>query len=263
MKPSLLQKLKQDLRALRLKDMADFLETALQTAHNEHQGHIQFLDQMVTCQLQARAQRSLERRLKQAGFPRKMTFEDFDWAFQPGLNVEYLKDLMQLDFVSNRQTVLILGKTGTGKTHIATALGVKACEAGYRVLFFKLQALLSRLYATMADDTTDEVITSIARCHLLIIDHVDFIRTKNEYPSLLLDLVSACHQRIAMIFTTSISFEQWGEALGSPSLTNAIVDRIFDHAKVINIRPGLSYRTQGPHAPDLGRTDQLNIPPEK
>ncbi|HDL53491.1 MAG TPA: hypothetical protein ENH32_05905 [Proteobacteria bacterium] len=257
MKPSLLEKVKQDLRALRLKDMADILETALEAAHQEQQGHIQFLDRLVQEQRRAMAERSLDRRIKQAKFPRKMTFEHFDWGFQPGLNVEYLKDLIQLDFVPNRQTVLILGKTGTGKTHIATALGVKACEAGYRVLFFKLQNLLSILYATLADDTTDEVIAGIARCHLLIIDHVDFIRTKNDYPSLLLDLVSACHQRVAMIFTTSISFEQWGEALGNPSITHAIVDRIFHHAKVINIRPGRSYRTQGPHAPKLDQAQGI------
>ena len=244
MKRSLLEKVKQDLRALRLKDMADILETALQEAHQEQQGHIQFLERLVQQQLRAMAERSLDRRVKQAKFPRKMTFEHFDWGFQPGLNVAYLKDL--------------LGKTGTGKTHIATALGAKACEAGYRVLFFKLQNLLSLLYATLADDTTDEVIAGIARSHLLIIDHVDFIRTKNDYPSLLLDLVSACHQRVAMIFTTSISFEQWGEALGNPSVTHAIVDRIFHNAKVINIRPGKSYRTEGPHAPNLEQAQELS-----
>ncbi len=115
MKPSLLEKVKQDLRALRLKDMADILEVALEAAHQEQQGHIQFLDRLVQEQRRAMAERSLDRRIKQAKCPKKMTFEHFDWGFQPGLNVEYLKDLIQLDFVPNRQTVLILGKTGTGK----------------------------------------------------------------------------------------------------------------------------------------------------
>ncbi len=254
---SLSEKVKQDLRALRLKDMADFLESALKIAHQEQQGHIEFLDQLVQHQRRAMEQRSLDRRIQNAKFPQIMTFEQFDWGFQPGLNVEYLKDLTQLDFVSNRQTVLILGKTGTGKSHIATALGIKACEAGYRVLFFELQNILSLLYATLADDSTDPTISAIARSHLLIIDRVDFIRTKPEYPSLLLDLVSACHQRLAMIFTTSITFEQWGEALGNPSITHAIVDRIFHHAHVINIRPGRSYRTQGPYAPNLEDTPEI------
>lgn len=261
MKPSVMEKIKQDLRTLRLKDMADILETTLEEAHHNQIGHTQFLNHLVQHQLRAVAQRSLDRRIKQAKFPRTMTFENFDWGFQPGLNVEYLKDIMQLDFVSSRQTVLILGKTGTGKTHIATALGIKACEAGYRVSFFKLQNALSLLYAALADDTTDEVIGRIARSHLLIIDRVDFIRTRPEYPGLLFDLISACHQRLAMIFTTSISFEQWGEALGNPSLAHAIVDRIFHQAKVLNIRPGKSYRTQGPYAPNLEEPHDLEPQP--
>lgn len=259
MKPSALERMKQDLRALRLKDMADILETILEEAHHNKIGHVQFLDRLVQHQLRAVAQRSLNRRIQQAKFPRTMTFENFDWGFQPGLNVEYLKDIMQLDFVANRQTVLILGKTGTGKTHIATSLGVKACEAGYRVSFFKLQNILSLLYASLADDSTDEVISRIARSHLLIIDRVDFIRTRPEYPSLLFDLISACHQRLAMIFSTGISFEKWGEALGNPSIANAIVDRIFHQAKVLNIRPGRSYRTEGPYAPDLEQIQELEL----
>jgi len=257
MKPSTLEKMKQDLRALRLKDMADIPENAIEEAHHHKIGHLQFLDRLVQHQLRAVAERSVDRRIKQAKFPRTMTFENFDWGFQPGLNVEYLKDIMQLDFVSNRQTVLILGKTGTGKTHIATSLGIKACEAGYRVSFFKLQNILSLLYASLADDTTDEVIGRIARSHLLIIDRVDFIRTRPEYPSLLFDLISACHQRLAIVFTTGISFEKWGEALGNPSIAHAIVDRIFHQTKVLNIRPGRSYRTEGPYAPDLEQIQEL------
>ena len=167
-----------------------------------------------------------------------------------------IKDLQELGFIVNRQPLLILGKTGTGKTHIATALGIKACEAGFKVQFHKLQQLLAMLYATLADDTTDEIIAKLTRQDLLIIDHFNYIRTKKEYPSLLLDLVSACHDRLALIVTTSISFEEWGDALGNPSITHAIVDRLFHRAGVINIRPGRSYRTEGPHAPKLSHPDK-------
>jgi DNA replication protein DnaC len=252
----LVEKVKQDLRTLRLKDMAQALEEALEKAHQQKQGALQFLAELVQKQLEAVRKRSLERRIQMAQFPPKMTFDNFDWGFQPGLNVEYLKDLKELGFIVNRQPLLILGKTGTGKTHIATALGVKACEAGFKVQFHKLQELLAMLYATLADDTTDEIIAKLTRQDLLIIDHFNYIRTKNEYPSLLLDLVSACHDRLALIVTTSISFEEWGDALGNPSITHAIVDRLFHRAGVINIRPGRSYRTEGPHAPKLSHPDR-------
>jgi len=252
----LIEKIKQDLRQLRLKDMAQALEVTLQKAHKQKQGPLQFLAQLVQIQLEGVQERSLARRIHKALFPPNMTFDNFDWGFQPGLNVEYLKDLQELGFIVNRQPLLILGKTGTGKTHIATALGIKACEAGFRVRFYKLQELLAMLYATLADDSTDEIITRLMRLDLLIIDHFNYIRTKNEYPSLLLDLVSACHDRVALIVTTSISFEQWGDALGNPSITHAIVDRLFHRAGVINIRPGRSYRTQGPDAPKLPHPDK-------
>jgi DNA replication protein DnaC len=251
----LIDSVKHNLRTLRLKDMAQALDSTLENAHRQKQGHLQFLSDLVQIQLDALRTRSLERRIHKAQFPPNMTFDNFDWTFQPGLNVEYLKDLKELDFVAKRHPLLILGKTGTGKTHIATALGLKACEAGLRTQFFTLQELLSILYAGLADDTTDALIAGLARLDLLIIDQVGYIRTKNEYPSLLLDLISACQERVAIIVTTSISFEQWGDALGNPSITHAIVDRLFHQARVINIRPGRSYRTEGPHAPKLSRSE--------
>ena len=100
-------------------------------------------------------------------------------------------------------------------------------------------------------------ISHLLRLPLVIeILQFNYIRTKKEYPSLLLDLVSACHNRLALIVTTSISFEEWGDALGNPSITQAIVDRLFDHAGIINIRPGRSYRTEGPNAPKQYQPDE-------
>jgi len=251
MKPTLLENLQQDLRALRLKDMAEALAPVLARAERDKNGHIEFLATLVEKQLQAARDRSLDRRIRMANFPPNMTFDNFDWGFQPGLNVEYLKNLKTLSFVTQHQPLLILGKTGTGKTHIATALGITACLAGCRVKFFKLQELMTHLYASLADDTTSETIARLARLDLLIIDHIGFIRAKPEYPSLLLDLVCACQDHVALIITSSISLEEWGQAFGNHTITHDIVDRLFHRAGVINIRPGKSYRTQGPEAPHL------------
>jgi DNA replication protein DnaC len=254
MNPILIQTVKQDLRTLRLRDMAEVLDTALEKAHE--QSHLQFLSQLVQHQLAAVNNRSLDRRIKKAQFPHNMRFDAFDWNFQPGLNIEQIKNLQDLSFVANPHPVIILGKTGTGKTHIATALGITACEQGLHVQFYTLQNLLNRLYATLADDTTDDLISSLLRLDLLIIDHVENIRTKPEYPTLLLDLVSSCQDKLAIIITSSISFEEWAQALGNPSITHAIIDRLMHRAQVINIRPGLSYRAQGPYAPNIPRPDQ-------
>ena len=99
-------------------------------------GYLEFIAGLVKKQVTAVNAISLDRRIKKACFPEWLTFESFDWNFQPGLNVEYVKDLAGLSFIADRKPVLILGKTGTGKTHIATAFGIKACEYGYRVAFY-------------------------------------------------------------------------------------------------------------------------------
>jgi DNA replication protein DnaC len=249
MNPTILEQIKQDLRRLYLGDMAHVLEEILEAAQTERQGHLDFLSRLVAVQLQARQARSLQNRIRKAGFPQNMTFESFDWNFQPGLNVEHLKDLQHLAFISQHQPLLIVGKTGTGKSHLAASFGIRACEAGFKVQFFKLQKLLSLLYATLADDSTDMLLAKLTRLHLLIIDAMDHLRTKPEYPSLLLELVSACQNRTALLVTSRISFQDLGVVLGNPSITHAILDRLFHRAIVINIHQGRSYRTEGPHAP--------------
>jgi len=247
MNKNLSDQIQKKLRKLYLTDMAQYLEQGLAKAQKNQSGHLAFLADIVDIQMKARKRRSLERRLKTADFPRNMTFDNFDFNFQPSLNVEHLKDLMELSFVDRKQPLLIFGKTGTGKTHIAAALGSQACCAGFKVRFFSLQNLLAMLYTSLADESTDEVVTSLSRFDLLIIDNVGSIRKKPEYPSLLLDLISVCQDDTAFIVTSSISLEDWGTALGDPVVTHAIIDRLMHNAHIINIRNGLSYRTEGPN----------------
>ncbi len=251
----LLDKVKQNLRYLHLKDMAEALDSGLNNAQQHQYGYLQFLDEILESQVLGRQQRSLERRVKKAGIPERMSFDNWDWNFQPGLNVEHLKDLQELGFVRNKQPLLILGKNGSGKTHIAAAIGLKACELGFKVAFYKIQDILSLLYSSQADESTDEILTRLSRLDLLILDHMSYIRTKDEYPILLLDLIRACQDRVSLIVTTDISLEEWGTALGNPSVIHAVLDRLFHRAEILNIRYALSYRSQGPHAPNLSSSE--------
>jgi len=247
----LFDQVKKKLRRLYLRDMAEYLDDALEYAQKNRLGFLEFLNDIADQQINGRKQRALERRLKQADFPRNMTFDNFDFNFQPSLNVEHLKDLMALSFVADTKPLLIFAKTGAGKTHIAAALGRLACQANFKVKFISLQKLLSILYTSLADDTTDEVIAGLCRFDLLIIDDAGNVRSKPEYPSLLLDLVSTCQGNTALILTSAISFEEWSALLGNPPVTHAIIDRLMHQAELINIRKALSYRTQGPEALDL------------
>lgn len=257
MNDNLSDQVQKKLRKLYLKDMAQYLEQALEKAQKNQSGHLAFLADIVDIQMRARKRRSIERRLKIADFPRNMTFENFDFNFQPSLNVEHLKDLMELSFVDQKQPLLIFGKTGCGKTHIAAALGNQACQAGFKVRFFSLQRLLAMLYTSLADESTDEVVAGLSRFDLLIIDNVGSIRTKPEYPSLLLDLISVCQDDTAFIATSSISLEDWGTVLGDPVVTHAIIDRLMHNAHIINIRNGLSYRTEGSNTTNSPNTESI------
>lgn len=248
MNDNLSDQVQKKLRKLYLKDMALYLDQALLKAQKNQSGYMAFLNDIVDTQITARKRRAFEKRLKIADLPRNMTFDQFDFNFQPGLNVTGLKDLMTLSFIHRKQPLLVLGKTGTGKTHIVAALGHLACRDGFKVRFYSLQKLLATLYTSLADDSTDDVISSLSRFDLLIIDNVGNIRTKPEYPSLLLDLISVCHEDTAIIVTSAISLESWGAALGDPVVTHAIIDRLMHNAHVINIQDGLSYRTEGPNA---------------
>ena len=255
MKQILIEEVKQHLRKLKMNDMADTLDQALMNAGKKREGHLTFLANLVKKQVDAKNDRSIERRIKKARFPEMLTFDNYDWNFQPGLNIEYIKNLAQLDFIEKRQPVLILGKTGTGKMHLATAFGVQACKAGYKVVFYRAQELLRQLYSSLAFDTTEQIISDIVRHDLIILAGLGYIRPKPEFPSLLFDLVSACLKRVSLIITSAISFEEWGQVMGNSSITNAIVDRLFDNAALVNIRSGRSYRTEGPHAPNLNPKD--------
>lgn len=247
----LLEKVKKNLKTLLLKDMAQSLEAGLHHAVQERQSHLEFISHLLDAQVSGRRQRAVQRRIDKACFPRRMTLENFDWNFQPGLNVEHLKNLQHLAFVRDKSPLLILGASGCGKTHIAAALGIKACEHGLKARFAKLQEILAQLYASLADDSTDELLVAVSKLDLLIIDDVNFIRTRHEYPSLLLDLVNACQDRVCLVVTSYLSIEDWGAALGNPSVVNAVVDRLFHRAEILHIHPAISYRTHGPHAPKI------------
>ena len=200
-------------------------------------------------QVIAVSEASAERRRKAANFPHTKTFDDFDFTFQPGLNVQLVKDLMGLSFIRQARPVLILGKPGTGKTHLSLAYGHLATLAGFSVRFFPCKKLLTELYASLADSTTDRLVERLARHDLLILDDLRHVPPRPEYASLLADVIEARHQRKSTLLSSNLSVIEWGKALGNPVLTTSLADRLMERAHVINIRRGRSYRTDGPEAP--------------
>lgn len=248
--PTTLDELRANLEMLKLRAMLSHLDTALDEASALNQGYVTFLANLVAKEILTRSDAGAERRIKAAGFPAVKTFDTFDWTFQPHLNAQLVKDLMNLQFVSTGRSVLILGKPGTGKSHLSIAYGVLAAMRGHSVRFYKATKLLAELYATLADNTTDRFVERLARIDLLIIDDLrDPSPIRPEHANLIFDLIEARYRHKATIISSNLAIREWGRVLGNVTLTAAIVDRLMDGAHLINIRKGKSYRSQGPDAP--------------
>ncbi len=247
--PTTLDELRRNLERLKLFAMLEGLDDALEQAQTLQQGYASFLAGLVQTQVLAVTEAAAERRIKAAKFPETKTFDSFDWTFQKGLNVQLVKDLMNLDFVPQARPVLLLGKPGTGKSHISIAYGHLAALSGYTVRFFSVSKLLAELYASLADSSTDRLVARLARVHLLILDDLRDIPAKPEHASLLYDVIDARYRKTATILSSNLDIKQWGTALGNPILTASLVDRLMEKGHVINIKRGRSYRTHGPEAP--------------
>ena len=246
--PTVLDELRRNLERLGLHAMLAHLDQALEQAATLEQGYVAFLAGLVEKEALAKADAATERRLKAARFPWDRSFDAFDWTFQKGLNVQLVKDLMNLDFVRQGRPVLLLGRPGTGKTHLSIAYGRLAAQRGYRVRFYNAARLLAELYASLADGSTERLIGRLARLDLLIIDDLRHVPTRPEHATLLFDLIEARHLKKATMLSSNLSVKQWGRVLGNPALTASMVDRLMERAHVVNIRRGRSYRTDGPDA---------------
>jgi DNA replication protein DnaC len=241
--------LRRHLEELKLRAMLGSLDEALEQAQNLQQGYATFLAALLEKEALARADASSHRRIRDAHFSATKTFDTFDWSFQPGLNVQLAKDLMNLEFIRQGRAVLLLGKPGTGKTHMSIAYGHLAALAGYKVRFFACSKLLQTLYASVADASTDKLIFQLGRIDLLIIDDLRDQPPKPEYASLLYDVIDARYGRKSTLLSSNLSVNAWGNALGNPTLTASLVDRLMERAVILNIKRGRSYRSEGPESP--------------
>ena len=180
-------------------------------------------------------------RTRHAGFPAHKTLEDFDFTAQPSAERPLVMHLAQLAWIEEHANVCLIGPPGTGKSHLAIALGIKACQHGYRVAFATAQQWVSRLEEAQERNTLDQELKRLERYQLLIVDEVGYLPLERQAANLLFALVSRRYERGSIIITSNRGFEAWGEILGDAMVAAALIDRLVHHATMVTLK-GKSYR---------------------
>ncbi len=239
------------LKKLRLSGILDTLEQRNREAVERKLAYTDFLTLLIQDEVARRDQRKFDLRLRRAGFRSSKTIEAFDFDFNPKVPQELIRDLATCRFLDERVAVLIAGPCGTGKSHLAQALGHCAVRHGYDVLFLTQSQLLGNLHKARAMGTYERRFQALVRVDLLIIDDYGLKPLRSPQDEDLHDLIAERYERVSTLVTSNLDFSEWGEAFPSPLLGASTLDRLRDSAYRI-ILEGESHRKPKP-LPKAGR----------
>jgi DNA replication protein DnaC len=184
-------------------------------------------------EIQARSDNRLKRRIRDARFPLMKTMESFDFDAAPDLDRRLIRDLMSGSYIQERKNVIFVGKTGTGKTHLATALGLEACRQGVRTRFANGAGLVNELIEAHSERMISRVIQKTSRFGLLILDELGYVPFSREGAQLLFQILAERYERASAIITSNLGFADWTQLFGDPTLTAALLDRLTHRAHII------------------------------
>jgi len=241
MTAGVLMELQANLKALNLSHMARNLEGSLRQARENGIGCDEFLIELTAAELQSRADSRLARRTREAKFPLVKTLETFDPAAAPELDIRLLRDLAGGGYIQERRNVIFLGRSGAGKTHMATALGIEACKNNFRTRFVTCYGLVNELIEARQERALQRLVQKYVRYDLLILDELGYIPFSKEGSELLFQVLAERHERGSVMITTNLGFADWTQVFGDAAMTAALLDRLTHKAHIINC-PWESYR---------------------
>ena len=235
--------LKHHLKALKLPTMYAECEKIAGRCAADNADHLAFLLQLCELELIERERKAAERRLKAARFPAHKLLDEFDFSARPSVNKPLLLQLVKGEYLDKRENILLVGPSGTGKSHLATALGMAACAQGRKVRFFRVTELITLLLEAKEERQLLRLRQQLGKLDLLILDELGYVPASKAGAELLFDVIATAYERNSLIVTTNLPFENWTEVLGSERLTGAALDRLTHRCQILETK-GESYRLQ-------------------
>lgn len=229
------------LRQLKLSGVVKSLETRNEQAIKEKLSYMEFIELIISDEISNRQSNSKHNKIKKAKFPQLKTLEEYNFEFQPTINKRFIYDLGTCEFIRKKYNIAFIGPPGTGKTHLSIALGIKAVNQGYRVLFTTVSEMLQELYMSRADNSFNTKLKYYIMPDLLILDELGLKKLNQNSVDDFYEVISKRYERGSTIITSNKVFDEWGRIFYDSVLASAILDRFVHHCHFVLIN-GESYR---------------------
>lgn len=236
-----MNELKSKLRELKLAGAIKTIETRNRYALEHKISYLEFLELIIEDEYANRMANSYHKRFSKAKLTMQKTLDNFDFSYQPELDKRLINDLASCRFILEKKNIILMGKPGVGKTHLANAIGMEAIKQGYKVIFIHVNDLIDRLYASKADGTYQHTLKSFLTTDLLILDELGFKKIPSAGLDDFFEIIRCRYENGSIIITTNRSFEDWAQVFGDIVLASAIIDRVVHYAYILKIT-GESFR---------------------
>ena len=232
------------LSTLKLGRMRQVYPSWIEQAAHTEMGYGEFLEQLVTEEVLARQENQLRRKMRAAGFPYAATIDQFDFLLHPELKRTVMLRFFDSSFVTTAGSLVLIGPSGVGKTHLSIAVGTKMVQLGYSVRFVMAQQVANAVLTATTRADLARLIEPLIKCDLLILDEFGYLSVEPQVGPVLYEIISGRYEKGATVITSNKSLASWGELVGDTALMMAILDRLLHHGEVFYLR-GSSYRLRG------------------